>query len=108
MIRKKYPEVLEEAAGAEGRCAFLDEQGACRIYEARPVKCRTFGIPVALKGEDEKRIYGCCEERKDIDISQLSEDEILDPELMDMKLGLFEYMMYGKLCRIELRSLFKK
>jgi Fe-S-cluster containining protein len=33
-------------AGA-GRCAFLDDEGACSIYAARPVLCRTHGL--ALK-----------------------------------------------------------
>lgn len=108
VIRAKYPEVLNEAAGEEGRCAFLDEEGACRIYEARPVKCRTFGIPMVLKGEAGAQVRGCCEERMDIDIDQVTEDEILDPELMDMKLGMMEMLRYGEFRRVELRSLFKK
>jgi len=30
----------------EGACAFLDEAGACRIYEHRPYLCRTQGLPL--------------------------------------------------------------
>lgn len=33
-----------------GRCAFLDEEGACTVYDARPVLCRTHGL--ALKTAD--------------------------------------------------------
>jgi hypothetical protein len=33
-------------AHAAGGCAFLDPQGACRIYEARPYVCRTQGLPL--------------------------------------------------------------
>ncbi|MEM6559601.1 MAG: YkgJ family cysteine cluster protein [Myxococcota bacterium] len=29
-----------------GRCAFLDREGACRIYEQRPYVCRTQGLPL--------------------------------------------------------------
>lgn len=29
-----------------GGCAFLDEQGACRIYDHRPYVCRTQGYPL--------------------------------------------------------------
>ncbi|MEL7304213.1 MAG: YkgJ family cysteine cluster protein [Myxococcota bacterium] len=29
-----------------GRCAFLDSEGACRIYEQRPYVCRTQGLPL--------------------------------------------------------------
>ena len=30
----------------EGACAFLDDRGACRIYERRPYVCRTQGYPL--------------------------------------------------------------
>jgi hypothetical protein len=30
----------------EGACAFLDAEGACRIYEHRPYVCRTQGLPL--------------------------------------------------------------
>lgn len=29
-------------------CAFLDADGACTVYEARPVVCRTHGIPLRM------------------------------------------------------------
>ncbi len=27
---------------ADGRCSFLDRQGRCRVYDARPMQCRTY------------------------------------------------------------------
>jgi hypothetical protein len=30
----------------KGGCAFLDQEGACRIYEHRPYVCRTQGLPL--------------------------------------------------------------
>ncbi|MGB7568294.1 MAG: YkgJ family cysteine cluster protein, partial [Chitinivibrionales bacterium] len=30
----------------KGLCAFLDNKGACRIYEHRPYVCRTQGLPL--------------------------------------------------------------
>jgi Fe-S-cluster containining protein len=40
-----------------GMCAFLDEDGACSIYAARPVLCRTHGLALRMKAEpgDEER-----------------------------------------------------
>lgn len=38
-----------QAARREGMCAFLDADGACTIYDVRPVLCRTHGL--ALKME---------------------------------------------------------
>lgn len=33
-----------------GGCAFLDGEGACTVYEARPLVCRTHGLPVRMPG----------------------------------------------------------
>ncbi len=53
-IRRAHPGLLErEAPAPEGRCAFLDEAGACRIYAVRPYVCRTQGLPLRWLEEDE-------------------------------------------------------
>lgn len=46
-IRAHYSELLATARPhAVGQCAFLDDNGACRIYEQRPYVCRTQGLPL--------------------------------------------------------------
>ena len=35
-----------------GKCAFLDQTGACRIYEHRPYVCRTQGLPLRWREAD--------------------------------------------------------
>ena len=46
-IRRAHSGLLRDAAPHEpGACAFLDEQGACRIYPDRPYICRTQGLPL--------------------------------------------------------------
>jgi Fe-S-cluster containining protein len=45
-----------ERAMGNGHCAFLDVDGACAIYEARPVLCRTHGL--ALKSEAQEKRAG--------------------------------------------------
>ena len=37
------------AAGPTDRCAALDEAGRCRIYEARPIVCRSHGVPIRMR-----------------------------------------------------------
>lgn len=39
--------------GAAGACAFLDGEGACRIYASRPYVCRTQGLPLRWLDENE-------------------------------------------------------
>lgn len=46
-IRRAFGELLADGEPhAPGACAFLDANGACRIYEARPYVCRTQGLPL--------------------------------------------------------------
>ncbi len=53
-IARRYPELLESGEPhPEGACAFLDAEGRCRVYDARPYVCRTQGLPLRWLEEDE-------------------------------------------------------
>jgi Fe-S-cluster containining protein len=53
-IRAHNEELLaREASHPPGACAFLDADGACRVYADRPYVCRTQGLP--LRWIDEER-----------------------------------------------------
>jgi hypothetical protein len=46
-IRRSAAEILRHGEPhPAGACAFLDGEGACRIYEDRPYVCRTQGLPL--------------------------------------------------------------
>ena len=46
-IVQHHAELLESGEPhPEGACAFLDAEGACRIYAQRPYVCRTQGLPL--------------------------------------------------------------
>lgn len=46
-IRSNHGDLLSSGRPhPEGSCAFLDDEGACRIYEDRPYVCRTQGLPL--------------------------------------------------------------
>ncbi len=46
-IRRAAPALLTSGLPhSEGACAFLDAEGACRIYADRPYVCRTQGLPL--------------------------------------------------------------
>jgi Fe-S-cluster containining protein len=52
-IRDRHAGLLEAGrANREGACAFLDDHGACRIYESRPYVCRTQGLPLRWFSDD--------------------------------------------------------
>ncbi len=53
VISARYAELLTNAAPHPvGACAFLDDAGACRVYDARPYVCRTQGLPLRWLDED--------------------------------------------------------
>ena len=56
-IASRHPELLAHGTPhPEGACAFLDAQGACRIYADRPYVCRTQGLPLRWLEKQEGRV----------------------------------------------------
>jgi hypothetical protein len=53
---------LAEAARAApaDRCAALDPQGRCRIYAARPVVCRSHGVPIRMRDHRSLPVIESC------------------------------------------------
>jgi hypothetical protein len=39
---------LAVAGSGDSRCAALDAHGRCKIYDARPLVCRTHGVPIRM------------------------------------------------------------
>lgn len=55
VLERHYPELLARGtAHAEGGCAFLDDEGSCRVYAHRPYVCRTQGLPLRWLEEEEE------------------------------------------------------
>lgn len=48
-IKDKESGVLQMAE-ARIRCSLLSDQGHCLLYEYRPITCRLYGIPTAIRG----------------------------------------------------------
>jgi Fe-S-cluster containining protein len=114
VLRRKHAELL--AGGAphgSGACAFLDAEGACRVYADRPYVCRTQGLPLSVL---EQRGAATVELR---DVCALNErgaplEELAPEELW--RIGPFEERLRaiqlsfsgGTLERVRLRSLFER
>lgn len=43
--------ILAEMAKVRVRCPLLDDAGACKMYDKRPVTCRIYGVPTAIGGQ---------------------------------------------------------
>ena len=44
---------------APDRCAALDDRGRCQIYDARPVVCRSHGVPIRLREDSLPVVRNC-------------------------------------------------
>ena len=114
-IRATHPDLLRnERPHPVGGCAFLDEQGGCRIYSDRPYVCRSQGLPLRIIFENES---GEIEERRDICSLNLEGGpplESLDEENcwligpFELRIGQLDDRLGGaERKRIALRDLFR-
>jgi uncharacterized protein len=79
------------------RCAFLDQEGACTIYEWRPIICRSHGIPIQYKDAREDIFRDVCELNfTSADIAELAPSEVLNIDTLNMLLALLNTQAYGK------------
>ncbi len=117
-IRRSCAALLREGAPHEpGMCAFLDQEGACRIYENRPYVCRTQGYPLRWVVEED----GSLVERRDIcplneegpPVESLPSDQCWTLGPVEGKLASLQAAFQGNprarpLRRIPLRDLFPR
>ncbi len=106
-IRAAHPALLATGVPhAAGACAFLDEEGACRVYAERPYVCRTQGLP--LRWLDEQG--GETVELRDIcPLNETAEPVEALPEADCFTLGPFEEelaRLATTALRVPLRALF--
>ena len=77
--------------GGADRCVALDQDDRCRIYPARPLVCRSHGVPVRLRGERSLPVITSCELNfTDGGPGRADPDCVLDQELVSTTLGLLE------------------
>ncbi len=48
---RKDEEILEQIAAEKVRCALLNNQDLCDLYDFRPITCRLYGVPTAIGGK---------------------------------------------------------
>lgn len=115
-IRQAHREFLASAVPRSvGACAFLDQEGACRIYEDRPYVCRTQGLPLRWLDEDDsgefvefRDICPLNDENKNVEpIEELPADECWSIGPVEERLARLQLQFgNGQLTRVPLRSLF--
>ncbi len=72
-------------------CAALDDAGRCRIYPARPLVCRSHGVPIRLRDPRGLPVVTACELNfTAAGPAAADRDCVLDQELVSTTLGLID------------------
>lgn len=81
--------VLTLAARPPGpSCAALDAAGRCSIYAARPVVCRSHGVPLKLKSPGVLPIVDCCPKNfTSLSLDSVDADCVLDQDTISTLLA---------------------
>ncbi len=113
LIRARHAALL--ASGAPhppGACAFLDAEGACRVYADRPYVCRTQGLPIRYFEEGEA---GAVRELRDIcplnepggpPVTEIPAEDCWPIGPAEQRLALLQLSHTGRPDRVALRDLF--
>ncbi|HEX8254998.1 MAG TPA: YkgJ family cysteine cluster protein [Thermoanaerobaculia bacterium] len=106
-------ERIRSAAGAflatasphpPGLCAFLGNEGECRIYEVRPYVCRTQGLPLRwIDDEAEVEYRDVCELNEAVNVTELAPEQCWSIGEVEARLA----EMNGDGRRVRLRDLFE-
>ena len=79
-------------------CEFLDEQGACTIYDVRPVVCRSHGVPLVVKLDSSAttawRQY-CPLNFEGVDVESLPELDTINLDTLNTILSLINRQLVG-------------
>lgn len=112
-IRRDHPRLLLDGVPHPGgSCAFLDDRGACRVYESRPYVCRTQGLPLRwvetnIEGlRTEYRDICPLNERPDHPLEELGEEDCWTIGPTEGSLAQLQAGFGGGLLRVRLRDLF--
>lgn len=110
-IKHNFQELLKnELPYQEGKCAFLDKDLKCRIYNSRPYVCRTQGLPLRWFEEDENEnileYRDICPINEDTELLERDEQELWLIGPYEEKLQKIQTDLYGTFERKSLRTLF--
>ena len=109
-IRERHAELLETGEPhPEGRCAFLDGEGGCRIYADRPYVCRTQGLPLRWLDEDAEKRDICPLNDRGTPLTELPAEACWTLGPWEGRLATLQQSRDGgEMRRIALRSLFSR
>ncbi|MEC9070911.1 MAG: YkgJ family cysteine cluster protein [Myxococcota bacterium] len=80
-----------EAGRADPRCPLLNDAGRCRVYDARPMICRSHGLPIQV-GEPPKRDVCPLNFPEGPSVETLDPEVVLDVNRLNATVGLISQL----------------
>jgi Fe-S-cluster containining protein len=93
--RPELLEKLKQQPENPAACRFLDETGACQIYPVRPIICRTQGLPLSFKVNEQSQRDVCPLNFEKDDVLALPTDGVLNLDLLNTLLVLVDQVEGG-------------
>lgn len=104
----QHPEKRAAPAFGKSRCRFLGPEGACSIYEARPLVCRSHGAPLQFRDPESKKFEEALRFRdvcplnfKEKDLGKLPVEDVLNLDTINTLLSLLASRAFGKKAGME-------
>jgi Fe-S-cluster containining protein len=102
---ERWPTAQRQALAETGpadRCAALDADGRCKIYDARPIVCRSHGAPIRMRKDSLPVIESCF---RNFTQSSPDPDCVLDQETLSALTLAVDRDAGGTGARVELAGL---
>lgn len=105
---------LPREAIHKNHCMNLDVEGRCLIYPVRPIVCRTHGLPIDYKSENESKKKGenteknrsvCPKNFTKESIAKLDPTDVLNGDTINLILGMINMKYFEKIERVSLEKL---
>ena len=115
VIHKLFPDIGNQSPHPVGKCPFLGNDNACRIYPARPYICRTHGLPLKWledsdASDDNQEVFeqrDICElNEKALDLLTLPSDLCWNSDTAETQLAIMNLCTFDNHDRIPMRQLF--
>ena len=88
ILRNSVLELEQQNPHQSTRCTFLDVKGQCTIYDARPLVCRSHGIPHMIQINRKKEGLDACELNFKDGFERLDLGDWIHLETLNFLLGL--------------------
>ncbi len=93
--RRRKERIRRDDPHAGTRCGLLDADGSCIAYEARPIVCRSHGVPLKIREEASERLDACPLNFTGLDLTTLPPADCINLETLNTLLALLNRQFSG-------------